>query len=422
MSYSKWTSSDFGNNQLLEIIDGDRGKNYPNGEDFQNAGYCIFLNTKNVTKTGFDFTEKMFITKEKDEVLRKGKLIGYDVVMTTRGTVGNIAYFDPNIKYKNVRINSGMVIIRANNLFLQPKFLYYILKNPITQEKIKQFSTGSAQPQLPISTIKKVDFSLPDLATQKAIANILSSLDDKIELNNKINKNLEELAQIIYKRWFVDFEFPNEDGDPYKSSGGEMVESELGMIPLEWKVVELKKVVTNSREKAGDNIYPVLSAVKEGKLVLSSEYFNKNVPSKNLSKYLVVKKDMFSYNPARVNIGSIGLNEFDYMGCVSPVYVVLKVDSDYVRYFAEYFKTRKFKDEVILRASGSVRQTLKYEDFGMIKIVYPKSDIVKYFNQIYNANYKQIKNNNYQNNVLSKIRDEFLPKLMSGEIEVPIES
>ncbi|VQU51255.1 type I restriction-modification system subunit S [Streptococcus pneumoniae] len=96
---------------LFDIIDGDRGKNYPKSDELFSEEYCLFLNTKNVTKNGFSFDTKQFITKTKDKLLRKGKLERYDIVLTTRGTVGNVAYYDELIKYKHLRINSGMVIL-----------------------------------------------------------------------------------------------------------------------------------------------------------------------------------------------------------------------------------------------------------------------------------------------------------------------
>lgn len=97
---------------IFEIIDGDRGRFYPKANEFFDKEYCLFLNAKNVTKSGFDFLNNQFISKEKDEQLRKGKLSRNDIVLTTRGTVGNIALYDENIEFENVRINSGMVILR----------------------------------------------------------------------------------------------------------------------------------------------------------------------------------------------------------------------------------------------------------------------------------------------------------------------
>ncbi|VPX97142.1 type I restriction-modification system subunit S [Streptococcus pneumoniae] len=105
---------------LFDIIDGDRGKNYPKSDELFSEEYCLFLNTKNVTKNGFSFDTKQFITKTKDKLLRKGKLERYDIVLTTRGTVGNVAYYDELIKYKHLRINSGMVPITKLKKILLP--------------------------------------------------------------------------------------------------------------------------------------------------------------------------------------------------------------------------------------------------------------------------------------------------------------
>ena len=205
----------------VEIIDGDRGTNYPNGNDFTNRGYCLFLNTKNVPNTKFDFTECMFITKDKDEILRKGKLNRKDIVLTTRGTVGNIAIYNETVPFENIRINSGMVIIRNLNTELITDFIYQELKSPLFKTQVLTSLSGTAQPQLPIRDLNKINLVIPTLPEQSFIAKILSDLDSKIELNQQMNKTLEAIGQAIFKRWFIDFEFPNEKGKPYNSSGGE---------------------------------------------------------------------------------------------------------------------------------------------------------------------------------------------------------
>lgn len=108
--------------EVCEIIDGDRGKNYPTQEEFSDEGYCLFLNAKNVTSNGFSFENCMFVTKEKDEILRKGHLNRGDVVLTTRGTIGNLAFYDESVPHENVRINSGMVILRMNHEIVSEQF------------------------------------------------------------------------------------------------------------------------------------------------------------------------------------------------------------------------------------------------------------------------------------------------------------
>ena len=394
----------------IEIIDGDRGKNYPKNNELTSSGYCLFLSAANVTKSGLQFINNSFITKEKDALLRKGKLVFNDIVLTTRGTVGNVGLYSDDVPYKNMRINSGMVIIRPGKDF-DTMFLYQYLRSCYFKAQITQYQSGSAQPQLPISTLQKMKVVKPNIAAQRRIASILSSLDRKIELNNKINADLEEMAQAIFKNWFVDFE-------PFKD--GKFVDSELGMIPEGWKVGTLEDITKNKSAKVKErNDVKVLSPVTTGELVLSEEYFTKQVFSSSIAKYKIVNKGDFAYNPARVNIGSLGRNEFDFDGCVSPVYVVFSVLDSYENYFDLFRKTDFFKDSVTSLAIGGVRQSLSYEDLSSIEAIIPSKDIVEKFNNLYNQMKETIKANKLENSRLSLLRDTLLPRLMSGEIEIP---
>ena len=119
---------------IFYIIDGDRGVNYPKEKDFSDDGYCLFLNAGNVTKTGWSFNKVSFITKEKDSQLRKGRIERGDTVFTTRGTIGNAAYYGNSIKYDHMRINSGMVILKAKDKqIINDEFIYYLVTSPIAK-------------------------------------------------------------------------------------------------------------------------------------------------------------------------------------------------------------------------------------------------------------------------------------------------
>ena len=194
--------------QLAEIIDGDRGKHYPKQNELAKKGFCLFLNAGNVTKSGFSFEDTQFITEEKDHLLRNGKLQRGDIVYTTRGTVGNAALYSDNVPFENIRINSGMVILRCYSDKVDTRYLYQLLNSEFYRPYFKQFCTGSAQPQLPIMNFSKIELQIPSLEVQHRIANILSAYDDLIENNRKQIKLLEEAAQRLYKEWFVDLRFP----------------------------------------------------------------------------------------------------------------------------------------------------------------------------------------------------------------------
>ncbi len=169
-----WVETTLGDENLLQIIDGDRGVNYPKASDFHDEGHCLFLNTKNVRPDGFDFDSMMFISAEKDGQLRKGKLKRDDVVLTTRGTIGNLGLYSEDVPYEHIRINSGMLIFRPNKRVLLPTYLFELLRSDIVKDQIRKQTTGAAQPQLPIKTL--VNFVIP----------LPTSLDDQLSIVKKL--------------------------------------------------------------------------------------------------------------------------------------------------------------------------------------------------------------------------------------------
>lgn len=414
MSCSEWKIIKF-EESGLEIEDGDRGKNYPKKSELLSQGYCPFLNNKNILDDKINFDEVEFITKQKDELLRKGKIKVGDIVLTTRGSVGNVGLFHENLRFKQARINSGMVIIRNNNEIFDINYLYQLLKSPYMKQQYKSMSTGTAQPQLPIKDIKKLNLIVPPLEEQEKISGILSSLDNKIELNNKMNKTLEEVAQSIFKRWFVDFEFPNEDGLPYKSSGGEMVESELGMIPKGWEVTHIYDIsqVTmgvspSSKTYNEDNIgLPLLNGAAdfEGKLIKPSKFTSE--PKK------ICKKDDMVFG-VRATIGNIVFADKEYaLGRgVASVEPNNKVFREFI-----YYRLDNSMENLINNASGSVFLNLKKADITDLKVCYSE-EIVEKFNNVAKVLIDKVIENDIESEMLKQNRDILLSKLMNGEIQI----
>lgn len=319
---------------------------------------------------------------------------------TRRAYCGNVRFFSGE-----AYMTEHAVVIVGNEL-ADTRYLAYLLS--IMQ--LGHLSAQSAQPGLSVQTLSKLSINIPDISTQRRIAGILGSLDDKIELNRRINANLEAQAQALFRSWFVDFE-------PYRD--GPFVDSELGKIPQGWKVAELGDVTKQQTEKVGpQKTVKVLSPITTGELVLSEEYFTKQVFSESIAKYIIVKPDQFAYNPARINIGSIGRNTFEFDGCVSPVYVVFECEKGYHYFFDFFRKTDAFKQEVISRAIGGVRQTLGYKDFALIKVIYPPQNVVQEFNALYINLLNMQNHNKLEITTLSALRDTMLPKLMAGEIAI----
>jgi type I restriction enzyme S subunit len=182
-----WVEKRLGDERLLQMIDGDRGTNYPKAVDFLDDGPCLFLNTKNVRPDGFEFESMMFISEEKDRQLRKGKLKRADVVMTTRGTIGNIGLYSESVPFESVRINSGMLIFRPNQQEILPTYLFEILRSGIVREQIRKYTTGAAQPQLPIKTL--VNFTVPvpvTLAAQSELVKRIHTFEPEAQLLESI--------------------------------------------------------------------------------------------------------------------------------------------------------------------------------------------------------------------------------------------
>ena len=356
------------------------------------------LSYKSVPKTGKTLTEQG-LNEVKNYLLPPHSVcvscIGSDlgkVVMTLEPTITNQQF---NSIIPNRQFNAD--------------FVYYLMT--LVGKELNYLSkTSTAVPIINKSSFSNYEVKVPDFEAQKKIASILSPLDDKIELNRRINRNLEQQAQALFKAWFVDFE-------PFKN--GKFVDSELGKIPEGWKVVELGKVTTQEKERVGiRSDVKVLSPVTTGKLMFSEEYFTKQVFSDSIAKYILVKPNSFAYNPARVNIGSMGRNTFMFDGCVSPVYVVFSCEKEYHYFFDMYRQLPSFKEEVIARSIGGVRQTLKYSDFALMKIIYPPKNVVIQFNDLYEQLLHAQNMLHTESKNLAGIRDSLLPNLMSGEIKI----
>lgn len=333
-----------------------------------------------------------------------------DIVFARTGNSTGRSYFYE--KQHGTFVYAGFLIkFSLDPNKVNPRILKYYTHSKPYFDWVNSFDTGATRGNINAKTYGDMEIELPSRKVQDKIVSILSSLDRKIELNNKINADLEEMAQAIFKNWFVDFE-------PFKD--GKFVDSELGMIPEGWKVGTLGDITKNKSAKVKErNDVKVLSPVTTGELVLSEEYFTKQVFSSSIAKYKIVNKGDFAYNPARVNIGSLGRNEFDFDGCVSPVYVVFSVLDGYENYFDLFRKTDFFKDSVASLAIGGVRQSLSYDDLSSIEVIIPSENAVEEFNNLYNQMKKTIKANKLESSRLSLLRDTLLPRLMSGELEVP---
>ena len=359
-----------------------------------------YVSTENLLPNKGGVTVASKIPQGKATLFKKGDIL-----------ISNIRpYFKKIYLAKKQGCCSNDVLCIRPNSNIPSSYLYYLLSQDSFFDYVMTGAKGTKMPRGDKGHIMNWAVYQSTLSQQQNIAEILTPLDDKIAVNSRICANLEAQAQALFKSWFVDF-------TPFKDQP--FVDSELGPIPQGWKVGKLGDIALQSTEKVlTRNDVKVLSPITTGKLVLSEEYFTKQVFSKSIRNYKIVKQGAFAYNPARVNIGSLGMNEFKFDGCVSPVYVVFECLKGYSFFFDLFRKTDFFKQAVISFAIGGVRQTLNYSDFALIDATIPPLNIVQSFNEIYLHLKKKISINEEENQRLAALRDTLLPKLMSGEIKL----
>ena len=394
--------------QLVDIIDGDRGKNYPKQNEFLDKGYCLFLNTGNVTAEGFSFETNQFITEEKDRLLNKGKLQRGDIVYTTRGTVGNAAFYSNAVPYENIRINSGMVIFRCDDEVINNSFLYQILKSAHYRHYFKSFCTGTAQPQLPIKNLKNITVNIPARIKQDRIANCLSAYDDLIENNQKKIKLLEEAAQRLYKEWFVDLRFP----------GYEDVQIVDG-VPEGWKktTIEnkctLKKTIVHPEETQTGTAYIGLEHIPRHDFCLSNWGDASEVSS---NKYIYNQKDII-FGQIRPYFHKVGFAIND--GVASTDSFIMKPDE---RCWGLFLLTVS-SDAFVQFAYQTCKEGAKMPraDWRQMKeypLLIPGASLLCRFETFVAEITDKIRTIVLQNRYLTEARNRLLPKLMSGEIEL----
>lgn len=329
-----------------------------------------------------------------------------DILISIVGTIGLIAIVGGSLDGANLTENC-VKLVKLDKI--DSEYLYYYLKSPFGQQNISRGTVGAVQAKLPIKNIQDFSIICPELISdQRRIASILSSLDRKIELNNKINADLEEMAQAIFKNWFVDFE-------PFKD--GKFVDSELGMIPEGWKVVVFDNILKVTTTKTGKEGIPEYSVTNTG-IHPRDEKFTKNL-SKSSAKNKLIRKGNLVFGMSR-EILNWGIMK-EEVGGVSSAYNVYIVDEKIVNttylecfiaqrmdYFADLIKPASREGQGVDKA------------LLMKKIIcIPPSEVMDVFLEKYNSIKLLTEIRNQESSRLSLLRDTLLPRLMSGEIEVP---
>lgn len=309
------------------------------------------------------------------------------VLLTTRAPIGYLA-----IASNPICTNQGFKSLIPNNQMVDSLFLYYLLKNNV--EYLKSVGVGTTFAEISGDALRKIEFGFPELPVQHQIAEILSVLDDKIELNRQTNATLEAIAQAIFKEWFVDFNYPG--------ATGEMIDSPLGPIPKGWRVGILGDLVNISSGKGlskkqfKEEGYPILGA--NGRIGFTDNY---------LCNEEVILTG---------RVGTLGTFQLVHTEVWISDNVLIMKPSKRENYYFTYFWIKTVDFQSLNR--GSTQPLVTKTDLLNLQVLIPSSEELSSFDCISRSLFNTLSNNNQQTATLSEIRDAILPKLMSGEIEV----
>ena len=371
---------------------------------YNETGEIIALRALNLRNGRLDLTEVKHIDKSVSDALPRSKLYKGEILFTYTGNgYGDCALVDEDDKY---HLAPNICKISPNKKIADSNFLFQTIRSNAFYKQVSNYIGGSSQPTIPMETIRQLKVKLPPLPIQQKIAAILSSLDDKIELNNKINTNLEQQAQALFKNWFVDFE-------PF---GGKMPERwKMGTIADFGDVVCGKTPSTKVKDYYGDKT-PFITIPD----------MHNNVFACYTERYLSEKGEL-SQKGKTLPQNSVCVS------CIATPGLVVMVDepsqtnqqinsiipkdnmsSCYV-YLTMYYLADTIK---MLGSSGSTTANLNKEQFSKIAVLIPTTKDLQNFDKLIKPIFENIKNNQHENKKLTSLRDTLLPKLMNGEINV----
>lgn len=362
-----------------------------------------------------DLERTLRVTKEVyEEFTRNHKPRRNDILMSRVGTYFVTSFVETDEPFC---IGQNTVVICPS---INSRFVYYSLHSKFVTRQIQEELVGSGgQKTLSLEDIRELLIQKPtDRGEIEGIARILSDLDSKIELNNQMNKTLEAIGQAIFKHWFIDFEFPNEEGEPHKSNGGEMIDSELGDMPEGWKVEKLDKFVEFIKGKKPRDVSRIfVEGYKPQILIetLDSGTFDYCNPEGiiNVSKL----------EPIMVMDGaSSGRVEIGYEGILGSTLSKIISTTDSLSNLYIYYFLRSNERDINENTTGT---SIPHADKQRIRnylFVLPDKRIIQEFDNIVSAIVYRIIANKNEISTTSRIRDLLLPKLMSGRIRVPVEA
>lgn len=380
----------------------------------QNFGKYL-ITSKHIKGHSIDFDNAYFISEDDyQKIIKRSKVDKWDVIISMIGEYCGFCYVeDSNFTDYAVK-NVGIFKVGER---IKSLWLYYYLTSPDGKAQLKSIRAGSSQPYVSLGALRDLIIPVPSIEKMEEIVSILSSLDRKIELNNKINADLEEMAQAIFKNWFVDFE-------PFKD--GKFVDSELGMIPKGWKVGRLDEIADvvggSTPSKAKPEYYTQKGIAwltpkdlsnhpavytSRGEIDITEEGYN------STSTKLMPKGTILFTSRAPIGYISIAQNDI----CTNQGFKSLvpkKAGTCFLYCFLKYVTP-----EIENKSTGSTFKEASGALMKSLQVIMPDQKVFEEFEEIVSPLFARIESLEKENSRLSLLRDTLLPRLMSGELEVP---
>ena len=411
---------------IIDIASGPFGSNLK-VDCFVPDGFPI-IDGANLTEYRLTDNVTKFVTEEKARSLSRSIAQRHDVVVTISGTLGQISYIPLDSKYKEYLCSQRQFRVTFNEDIVDVEYLVYYFHTKQGQKKILSFANYVGVPALaqPIPNFKNIEIDFPHIDYQHRVAKFIGRINDKISLNTRINAELEAMAKQLYDYWFVQFDFPDENGKPYKSSGGKMVWNEKlkREIPEGWEVKKMEELLVFSnginydKNIEGDKQYRIINVRN---ITSSSIFINKetldviNLPSKQADNYLVGEDDIIIARSGTPGSTRLIMSPSGIIYCGFIIKGTPKEKDN--KYILMYY-LKQLEGTQATKTGGSILQNVSQDTLKSLLIIVPPKDIVVSFNnhekKLFNGINACVESKNY----LTKLRDSLLPMLMNGQVTI----
>jgi type I restriction enzyme, S subunit len=415
------------------LVDGPFGSNLP-ASDYVVAGIPVIRGSNLALGTcRFDDSDFVFVSPETAQRLCRSLCYSGDIVFTKKGTLGQTGLVPHHPQYQKFLLSSNQMKLTVDRELADPLFTYYYVSSPKTREKIIQDSEATGVPKTNVAYLRTFPIQLPPLPEQQAIAWILGTLDDKIELNRRMNETLEATARAIFKSWFVDFDPVRAKADGRKPTGMDAAtaalfpaafqDSPLGPIPKGWRVVPLGGAfeINPTRSLGKGQVAPYLDM---GNMPTTSPRALGWIDREFTSGMKFVQGDVLvaRITPCLEN-GKTAYVDFlpdGQAGWGSTEYIVLRSKPPLPLEYAYFLaRSEEFRQHAITNMTGSSgRQRVPVSCFDRFLTVVPPEPVASCFGQITGPTMQTIKAKDDESRTLTAARDALLPKLLSGEVRV----